>query len=189
MPWEVKPNLSMTNSLAYVLGVLKGDGYVYSYRKGRIGNYRIALSVTNVDFAREFEKALKAVGLNPQSIRKIEKPPGYAKKPQFQVEACSKRFVEWYTKLSLDSLEKLLSTSQLAFSFLKGFYQSEGYVYKHRRSWYVAIYNKNLALCDLILRILRREGFNPIFFVDGKQCGTMKLTRKREAERFLEAIS
>jgi len=52
--------------LAYVLGVLKGDGSVIIRRTAHGTEYRIQLSVVDEPFANSFCEALKQLGMRPK---------------------------------------------------------------------------------------------------------------------------
>lgn len=165
---QIEPNLEPSVDLAYILGVLKGDGWVYSYPKtSKYRGYRIGLNVTSSDFANEFEVALRKIGLNPNSYIQSDRGPN--RQPQTVVSAHSKTFVEWYRKLTLDDIEKIVTeTKDSIIQFIRGFYESEGtyfhgiekgggkYRYERHR---VIISNKDKQLLLLVKRLLKELGF------------------------------
>lgn len=51
--------------LAYVIGVMFGDGSVSFRKSGRSYKYRIRLKVVDREFAEEFKRCLEALGLKP----------------------------------------------------------------------------------------------------------------------------
>ena len=109
--------------LGYVLGVLRGDGYVSKYQRARGGyNYQICLYAKDRDFTEKFAKALKEIGLNPFT---------FANKRGFhQAVANSADFYEWYKPLDLKQIRKLIEGYEEYFA--RGFYESEGHIGIHK---------------------------------------------------------
>ncbi|MEW6592370.1 MAG: LAGLIDADG family homing endonuclease [Candidatus Hadarchaeota archaeon] len=112
-------------ALAYVLGVLLGDGSVY-VRKRKSGKrtYHTQLCVKDKEFAKKFVIALKEIGLNPSV-------PHLASNGCYQVLAVSRNFYEWYKSLcfedeSPDLVKIRLVIKKFESQFVCGFYESEG---------------------------------------------------------------
>ncbi len=108
----IKPRFERKKDLAYILGVLDGDGY--TDRKWSVG-----LETVTREFAEKFTKTLRRVGLNANM--RFNK-----KKKKWIVWASSKLLVQWY--LSLDNIKKLswLIKNKVAWEYLKGLYDSDG---------------------------------------------------------------
>ena len=116
--------------LAYVLGVLLGDGSVYVRHKPDKRTYHIQLNVKDKEFAEKFARALQEIGLRPSPLRFVGK--GY-----YQVMATSKNFYEWYRSLCFEvgspDLEKIRSWIKgFENHFARGFYESEGSISFHK---------------------------------------------------------
>ena len=94
---RVHPDLRMNANLAYILGVLKGDGWVSDAKS----SWRIVLNQTREAFARSFEKALKSIRLNARTT--VLKHKGL-----YVTRASSAEFAKWYKSLSLGQIEKMV---------------------------------------------------------------------------------
>jgi len=134
-----------SNSLAYTLGVLMGDG---SVSKGKNGRYLIQLNVKDEDFADTFMSSLEAIGLNPSKYC-------YKRRKHFYIRAYSKLFHDWYKSLSYHRIENFISSDNLAIPFLKGFFDSEGCIAKAK---ILCANNKNWELLSIIKKLLERLG-------------------------------
>jgi hypothetical protein len=147
-----------TPEMAYVLGVIFGDGCVTCYRKQN--SYRIQLTCTDREFAESFKCALEAIGLRP-SLR-FAKPPTKNRKAVWRVEALSKLFYEWFRTLNFEELKLFLRTKELKREFIRGFYESEGCLHKvktRKRGWCIYICNTNEDLTKLVRAPLSDLGF------------------------------
>lgn len=159
----VKPRLYMSSNLAYVLGVLKGDGSTSIHKDG---HYTVQLTVTNKIFAQTFYNALQKIRLNPHiSGPNFIKPSKLKsgkiitpKKGRYRVRANSKTFVEWYKTLTLSKISIAFSKKkEFESAFVKGFYESEGCLRANKRgNRRICIANNNLDLLKLVQRILKR---------------------------------
>lgn len=133
--WQKTPDLSSSEVLVYIVGVIKGDGSVGDVGKG---NYQISLQTHNKRFNESFEEALEEIGLNARTYeqtRKRKKGDGgflNGKITYYQTISLSKKFVNWYESLNINDIEKL--AKEYPQNFLRGFYESEGwlsdYIYK-----------------------------------------------------------
>lgn len=166
----ITPRLVPSKDMAYVLGVLKGDGCVYI---GKNGYGSIILGQTRAEFAVSFEIALKNIGLNPHTyIRKPRKVPShsYNIKPMFVTQCCSIKFAQWYKGLSFENIGELIGDNlDFLRAFIRGFYESEGCNSIHhfiRKSnnrkccnWVIRISGMGEELYDLIEQSLNKLGF------------------------------
>jgi len=150
--------------LAYILGVLDGDGWVRIKKKHHI----IALSSIDLEFVRKFNESLtKLLNKNkPYSIQ-IVKPKGKNRKIQHKVEGICKDFLEWYYSKSCIK-EKHHCIKKYPYDYLKGLYDSEGSIVidiSHGNAPYlycrIFLFNTNLELLKYIKRLLEKLGFHP----------------------------
>ncbi len=117
------PDLSNTPCMAYVLGVLKGDGFTLSTTKGDM----IVLQVNAKPFAQAFQQALEKIGL-PAGLRDMTK---YKSSTKYRVTAYSLLLVTWYKALELIDIRNFLelrTNDALFYPFLR-FYESDGSLY------------------------------------------------------------
>jgi intein-encoded DNA endonuclease-like protein len=142
-----RPDLRPSGALAYLLGVLLGDGCTITYGRER----RACLHAKDVEFVQEFCRCLNAIGLHAKYWR--------SKRGLYVAHATSKLFVEWFNSLSLSDVEALIRG--LEADFIRGFYDSEGNLYasERKRYVYIALYNTRLELMELVGNALRRLGF------------------------------
>lgn len=163
----IEPNTNPSQDLAYILGVLKGDGDVYFPKDVHTG--RIRLRQIRAEFAHSFENALKMIGLHPRTY--IEKPRKtmFTNYPQpiFLTLAHSFKFAQFYKRLSFEDIEKLLGNNlKFVKEFVRGFFESEGMncINPRRESkaikWQICIAGRDKELYDLFERLLIKLGFN-----------------------------
>ena len=130
-----------SKELAYVIGVLLGDGslYINNHR------YKIGLGVKDLEFAEIFSKNMARL-LN----KKVVKPYWNKSINTWVVVYTSKAFYIWYKQQNLDTLKSYIEYSRdTVANFLRGLYDSEGnhYVYKKK-------YNQ-IRLCNNDKDLLR----------------------------------
>jgi len=139
--------LDPSPELAYVIGVIFGDGSVSFKRKGY--KYRIRLKVVDKEFAEEFKRCLEALGLKP-SIR-LERDR--TRCDRWCVEANSKILYEFLSqpKKKLFEIARLFPTE-----FLKGFFDSEGCVYWNecKKKLLITAGNYDLELLQFVQKLL-----------------------------------
>lgn len=163
--FDIKPNrlenivnLSPSINLAYILGAVLGDGSVFRTAKG---TYLVQLgNIRSEEFALSFAAALSAIGLSPWIYPHKNE---YAN-TVYTVRACSKRFLEWYEKLTLKDFEHLLNSDELCLAFIRGFYESEGSCSVTRYHYNMRIYNSNRDLLALVQRLLWKMGFRSVIY-------------------------
>jgi intein-encoded DNA endonuclease-like protein len=179
------PTLEMSENLAYILGVLYGDGYVSNCRQ----QYRAGLSATKKEFVECFTDALKKISLRPHTflIRDSVKNPRH--QDRYAVVVYSKIFYEWRKKLTLkDTKQLLIDDHRLIRSFLKGFYESEGSLDKKRMK--IVIYNSNEELLLLVLRMLKILNFKTSSICPGNRAYRLRiLGGRKEIIRFLHFVN
>lgn len=130
--WHPEPS----SELAYVIGVLLGDGYII--RKHRY-EYNIELTVKDHEFAETFSRAMAKV-LN----KKYKRPYWNRTLNAWNVCYHSKAFYTWYRRQNLEILKPHIEYNKdIVKHFLRGLYDSEGTNYKCRRVW---LYNNDKDL-------------------------------------------
>lgn len=192
--WEIyngKWRPKCSSALAYVLGVMLGDGSITSYKHGKSISYVIHLSTIDKPFAETFISALKDIGL--KTVLFYFYP---SKKKNwsnvYHVFANSKLFVEWYNSLTLEEIESLINGYEA--EFIRGFYESEGSVSLNpgnRKSWVISISNRDRNLLKFVEKILVKMGFDFKFREFKRKDGIdydLRLFRQEDMYRFFYTI-
>ena len=139
-----------SKELAYVLGVLHGDGSVYIDKYGR---YRIRLGVKDLKFAEAFSRAMaRLFGKN------VKKPHWNKSNNVWVVVYYSKAFYVWYKQQNLDTLKPYIEYSrETVANFLRGLYDSDGghYIYKRRYS-HIHLSNNDKDLLRYVQHLLEK---------------------------------
>ena len=160
-PGCIHPNLEFNENMAYILGVLFGDGNVN--KNG--SQYRIQLNNTRKSFAESFAKALRLIGLHPcfYTVKLSKKDPKHS--DVLCVVATSKMFYNWFKGLTLIDVRRLLIRDiKYTKGFLRGFYESEGTLqHRTKNCWRIRIYNSNVKILNIIQNLLTYLGFNHSF--------------------------
>lgn len=178
-------------TLAYILGVLYGDGYVqFAYIS------RILLQVKDKEFAESFKSALEAIGLHPGPIRlDFWHAEHKGASPRYTVQAYGKPFCEWFKGLTFDDAYKLLQTDKMKRELIRGFYESNGCLSyrKKKNCWIIQIGDGNLEIINLVQRVLKDLGFNFHLYRDLKHhlhpYFTLVLYKKKFIKQFLLEIN
>ena len=158
---KVHLNLKLTRELGYVVGVIFGDGYIGNIytRKGNrkyIIPSRIELKTKDIEFAKEFFKCCKMIGLNPnihwkKSYKKNGKDYFY-----WRVVAYSKILVKWINKLNLETILKF--PIEFKIGFIRGLFDSDGTFY-NILNYQCKFANTNFKLVEIYRKILSELGF------------------------------
>lgn len=189
-----EPDLTPTPILAYILGVLYGDGLVGKYPNTPRGfHYRIRLKVIDNEFIHSFKLAIEKIDLHSSRIY-VEKSSG-----SYLVQTHSKPFYEWFKKLTWNQVYGFLQTIEMKREFIRGFYESEGCMFRHdphlknSKSWSIEMDNSKFGLIMLVQRILNDLGFFFLFRTRTKppryQWYTLRLNKQEDAKRFLTEIN
>jgi hypothetical protein len=145
----VKPDLSPSPTLAYIVGVMLGDGHIEEYKK----HYRIRLNTVDLDFAKSFQSALETIGV----YSKIYYRTKLSKQSSgWSLRGYSKAFCEWCKSLTFDEIVKIAELYPK--DFIRGFYESEGAFYETGRSYQIRIANTNKELIMLVKKLIERLG-------------------------------
>jgi intein-encoded DNA endonuclease-like protein len=161
--------LKPSEELAYVIGVVLGDGYPKMKRRVIKGyNYVwIGLKARDREFVEGFGRCLAKV-LGSRQIR-----PRYVKSSgRYVVEAESKTLYELLRKpVDLDRLRRYIEhCGRCVAAFIRGFADSEGCVEK---SGYIRIYNTDLRLLTYVKALLRRPNIESMVPKLNKRRGTL----------------
>lgn len=153
-----KPDLTSTENLAYLLGLLMGDGFVISNKTTKAAI--IGFQSTDEKLSLNFLECLSKIGLHAK-IFKVKPHNKVSKSDAFSVVSYSKNFVNWYRNLTLENLKTLLDSRDKIISFLKGFYEAEGHSHISKRGQLtVAFTNTDLNLQKLVQALLLNLGFD-----------------------------
>ena len=146
--------LESSEELAYVIGVVLGDGYA-SKKKRVIKGYNhvwIGLEAKDKEFVEEFARCLAKVLGRRQIWPRYGRSSG-----RYVVEVESKTLYELLRKpVDLERLKKYIEhCERCVAAFIRGFADSEGNVNKRG---YICIYNTDQRLLTYIMELLRRLG-------------------------------
>jgi len=147
------PNLELSPELAYILGVIDGDGCVS-------GDGHIQLNAKDYVFAKEFEKALKAIGLRAKVTERNDWNKNLERQYHgWKCYAYSTVFVHWYNGLTQEQKEGIVR--QFPEQYLKGFFESEGSYYLDTNgSVHVYFSNFDYDLLLMVQRLLTLLGYD-----------------------------
>ncbi|MDE1869120.1 MAG: hypothetical protein KGH60_04120 [Candidatus Micrarchaeota archaeon] len=179
---QLHPDLKNSATLSYILGVLRGDGYVYHDKKG---HYSVTLNVKSLKFAKSFRRSLVKIGLKP--IKIFSDGRGY-----YWVRAQSKEFYNWYRSLGPSASRELIDAIKgNEIDFIRGFYEAEGgisyadYGYKLRISNtdydIVEAISKHLTSINILNYLKRYKNKNG--------CIYYQLGIYRDCKRFLGLVN
>lgn len=166
------PNLFPSEDLAYVLGVWKGDGCIYSNPK--FGEYRFILNQTREKFAEAVECSLRKIGLNSRTrIVRVKKRSPRQKEVYYRTIVNSKLFCDWCSGLSLPKIREIIfGRKELERAFIRGFFEAEGTNRLSRpggrHEWSISFSNTNLDLLLLAKEFLKNLGFDFRLLRDGR---------------------
>jgi len=189
MPNTNSPILEWSSHLAYILGVLKGDGSVFRDFNTNSIAHVIKLSATSETFANSFLNELKAIGLNP-SIRQIQ-DKRINRKDKFRVLVCSKIFYDWY--YSIDKKRLVTIAKAYPEHFLRGLYESDG-DQSNNRPVMITISNTNKEIIELACIALNSLEFRYSITTPKMKSNRRQVYRLRilggnsERKRFMETI-
>ena len=156
----MKPDLTPSPHLAYLLGALLGDGTVFSKGLRNI----VSLKVNKYPFAYNVYEAMKSIGLRPTLRQSKNNHNG----TMWLTCATSINFCKWYKSLTPEDIESIAKEYPL--DFLRGFYEAEGNRYYDKHGvLYIKISNKNARLLDICAKTLGRLGYQCRIYKQSKQ--------------------
>lgn len=137
------PDLSPSAPLAFIVGVLRGDGYAGGH------DYAIELEVKDREFDIAFCEAMNKINLFPHSSR-VGK--------YYKSRGGSKMLVEWYEKLDFNAIRAL--TESYPADFVRSFFDGEGTLRcNSETSFELSMCNTNQGTLQLIRELLSKLGF------------------------------
>lgn len=162
-PWNkggysILPDLAPSKDMAYILGVVYGDGYT-TYHGGA---WQIGLHTASRAFAESFRKALVKIGLHPSRVYEYIEPTRVhrIKTTVYRTSCYSNKFAEFINSLSFYQLSLLLNKESLKWAFLRGFFESEGYArVREQNRTEIAFSNTNRELTQFVAELLTHLGF------------------------------
>lgn len=140
-----QPNVNPSRELAYLIGVIRGDGFITINGKGRRKTYRIGLNVINKKFIQYFRDVLSKIinSKKPYSICYSKTTGSYG---CYKVMGYSKKLYEFLN----DEIQIELVINKYPSSFVKGFFDSEGSIDPKR----IRLWNTSIELLTKITKAL-----------------------------------
>jgi len=150
-----KSSKKLTREKAYILGVMCGDGYL---NRTNNDSYQVALQAIDKDFVIEFAKCIEKIYRIVPSVRKIKTDiPNWNDK--WQARICSKEIYNDILDYALFGKYEwkipgiiFNSSKNIKYSFLKGFFDSEGSVDKSKKI--VAVSVNELGINEVAILLL-----------------------------------
>lgn len=139
---------TLNKALFYILGVLKGDGFISVTTVNNCTQYKIGLSVCDKSFVEEFVNALREIGLS-HSGRIFGYSQAANRSKVYKTHAECKIFVDWYKKVDLSWIKNNTTKPEHKISFIKGIYESEGSLLNNNGYRCIEIVNTNHSLMQL----------------------------------------
>jgi len=174
-------NLELNENLAYIVGVVLGDGWVgYNHH----GFYTVGMTSIDYPFIKNFQLALERIGLRVRAHPyKNKNPNGHN---GWVLSAYSKEFYHWWFSLNWESKRSIAISYPK--SFLRGIYESEGTCFYYHSRRLIKIVNKNKNVADIIRESMQVLDFHPKGHCDARGYYYVGLYRWKEVERFFELI-
>lgn len=166
-------NLKFSDEFWYVIGVLFGDGCAYSYKiYKKYHHYVIQLNCKDKEFADEFFRCCKSIGLNPHP--QIKKSESCKQGFYYRVSCYSKFFYDWYLELRKNYKNSLSNLSdEFKTAFIRGFFDSEGCFTNFKDCHFS---NTKMEIINFIKGLLLSLGFNSsIYNSNGGFCNNYHL--------------
>jgi len=136
--------------LAYLAGLIFGDGSITNIPKL---TYKVQFINTNSKLLDTVEVLFKELGLVP-----------YRKKRDKKVEVVicyNKSLTQWLLSLTYEKLYHwFMSDTEAAINFLRGLYETEGYLRFHNGRYEIRIGNTKMWLLDICKQIIMSLGLN-----------------------------
>lgn len=142
----------LSKELAYILGVIYGDGHVRDGKNYKRGSGQILLKVRDKDFALEFQKILKK--WSNFDVKFFLDKRNFYNSVLYSTDAAL-----FLMNFDLDRISK--ASNVIQGFFLKGLFDSEGSIAGSNldqpqiATRYVGFYNNNKKIVDLVSRLLK----------------------------------
>jgi len=176
----------MDKQLAYIKGVMDGDGYVIRRKRSS----SLCLDVKSRIFAKRFFKALEQIGLQPRTYERnrIRKNfQGYTFRSHHIIvrATCSHELVERIKTMQLRTIKEKIA-------YLQGFYDSEGCYsvdyYPDRTCYNLRFRNSDLLLLKRIQKMLESLGVKMTLRRYNYEHPFLETQDKKNIENFFELI-
>ena len=153
----LQPRLEPSEELAYVIGVILGDGYLEKYydKKSSGYCYTVRLEVIDEDFARRRRG-----------------------KTLYCVKARSAMLYKWLKSLNLEKIGAMLQSERMKAAFLRGFFDSEGSISSSGGRRFIDFYNKNKELMVFIEHLLEELNIDTYNLYENKVCWVLRVNPK-----------
>jgi len=183
-----KPILKPSKTLCYLLGVLKGDGFVYKNQS----NHYIVLESIDMPFIISFKNALSGIGLTANKIHSRKRNERCQRIHKISVG--SKLFFNWYKTLNIEKTKSMILEANGEIDFIRGVYESEGSFFLaggERPTLTIASTNKELML--LMKKLTENLGFSPTcpkpqLLRSKKPYYKLYFNKQKEIRRFIGTI-
>src|SRR5271157_2098874 len=140
-----------SDELAYILGVMKGDGSAYAIQEQKI----IQLEAKERAFVESFNNELaQLLHSRPMAIEYLPLHHTY------RIRKTSKVFFDWYVSRTRSEIEAIAMNYPLP--FIRGFYESEGSVGRYGKNGkcsFLRIMNTDPSLIYLVSAIMNQLSF------------------------------
>lgn len=192
------PKLSLSPMIAYILGVIRGDGHCHVSHK----TSWVALEAADFCFVDCFMTALRNIGLNPRLEWIAKRNSKW--QDHWRTVANSNLFGEWYSNLNWAEVFSAFSSDMgLFLMFFKGFYESEGWLekrthdkgYKLRKPLYrLRVTNTDYELLTRLQSLMLNYGFYSTIIgkkrgkPNWKPCYVLSFSRQHEVRALLTQI-
>jgi len=146
--------LTPSEELAYVIGVIAGDGYAIQKNRKKYNDFVMGVKVKDWEFAEMFAKCIgKILGRDPPKPRPV-------KDGVFVVEVSSRTLYELLKKpIDTDRIRQYIEHCiRCICAFLRGFFDSEGSIGSIDRNGEIRVYNSDKSLLEYIKELLHRLG-------------------------------
>lgn len=188
-----KQSKLLSKDKAYILGVLCGDGWIYYQNKSPKQTYQVGLNAIDKDFVYQFKDSLYKVYKISSDIKvRDRRKPNWNR--QFEIKICSKNVCDDLLsfgnfKTSSWRIPQAIFESQpkVKAAFIKGFFDSEGYVSKKDRR--VVGVSTNFDGLSEVSQLLKSLDIESRIKTDSiKSCYYLSITGRKCIERFLKLV-
>lgn len=176
-------NLNPTPELAYIAGVVWGDGTTCACGNGK---YVVGLQATRREFVEAFRLALIKLGFRADRVCEIKSP----RCTNGRVYSTYCRCKPLYLFLR-DESKVVELAHQYPIQFLKGFYESEGTLVRTSTSVHCKVSNTKYRKAALVWDLIEKLGFKcKLSWDESIKCYHVRILGGRaEVKRFLTTIS
>jgi len=181
---------NITPELAWILGVMCGDGCLEKYRN----YYKVSMSTTNFNFGKKFIDTInKIFNLNEKFDTRLFVNNNNSK--YYKIQIYSKQLYNFFRKFSSFRCAEwrvpaqiLTGNNLIKQSFLRGFFDSDGsintYREKYKKIRAASINKKGLKE---VLKLLNGLGIT-VNLIEEKNCYSLNIYRRNQINLFIDTI-